>query len=172
MRQWTGVRVGTSSLVYRRRYKRRPRAFTLTRGSADTSNRYVWTLTPLGKGLEVKRRDSRSSRTSTGSNVAIVSVIVTSRNLAYPDSPSALSSPRNRADTNISARISMFTGTEPQSIVAVRRDKAPFLSGCESRPATVAPAGSSRGGRWRQRHRLKHFDDKGPPRVAQRPHRP
>ena len=31
----------------------------------------------------------------------------------------------------------------------VRRDKAPFLSGCESRPATVAPAGSSRSGRWR-----------------------
>ena len=33
--------------------------------------------------------------------------------------------------------------------VPVRRDKAPFLSGCESRPATVAPAGSSRSGRWR-----------------------
>ena len=32
---------------------------------------------------------------------------------------------------------------------SVRRDKAPFLSGCESRPATVAPAGSSRSGRWR-----------------------
>ena len=31
----------------------------------------------------------------------------------------------------------------------VRRDTAPFLSGCESRPATVAPAGSSRSGRWR-----------------------
>ncbi len=31
----------------------------------------------------------------------------------------------------------------------VRRAKAPFLSGCESRPATVAPAGSSRSGRWR-----------------------
>ena len=28
----------------------------------------------------------------------------------------------------------------------VRRDKAPFLSGCESRPATVAPAGNSRSG--------------------------
>ena len=27
--------------------------------------------------------------------------------------------------------------------------KAPFLSGCESRPATVAPAGSSRSGWWR-----------------------
>ena len=32
---------------------------------------------------------------------------------------------------------------------SVRRDKALFLSGCESRPATVAPAGSSRSGRWR-----------------------
>ncbi len=32
---------------------------------------------------------------------------------------------------------------------SVRRDTAPFLSGCESRPATVAPAGSSRSGRWR-----------------------
>ena len=31
----------------------------------------------------------------------------------------------------------------------VRRAKAPFLSGCESRPATVAPAGSSQSGRWR-----------------------
>ena len=29
-------------------------------------------------------------------------------------------------------------------IFRVRRDKALFLSGCESRPATVAPAGSSR----------------------------
>ena len=34
-------------------------------------------------------------------------------------------------------------------VCSVRRDKAPFLSGCESRPATVAPAGSSRSGRWR-----------------------
>ena len=33
--------------------------------------------------------------------------------------------------------------------VVVRREKAPFLSGCESRPATVVPAGSSRSGRWR-----------------------
>ena len=31
----------------------------------------------------------------------------------------------------------------------VRREKAPVLSGCESRPATVAPAGSSRSGWWR-----------------------
>ena len=38
---------------------------------------------------------------------------------------------------------------------------APFLSGCESRPATVAPAGSNRSGRWRQRYRPKHSDDKG-----------
>ena len=30
--------------------------------------------------------------------------------------------------------------------LTVRRGKAPFLSGCESRPATVAPAGSSRSG--------------------------
>ena len=30
--------------------------------------------------------------------------------------------------------------------LVVRRAKAPFLSGCESRPATVAPAGSSRSG--------------------------
>ena len=46
---------------------------------------------------------------------------------------------------------------------SVRRDKAPFLSGCESRPATVAPAGSNRSGRWRQRYRPKHSDDKGRP---------
>ena len=31
----------------------------------------------------------------------------------------------------------------------VCRGKAPSLSGCESRPATVAPAGSNRSGRWR-----------------------
>ena len=31
-------------------------------------------------------------------------------------------------------------------IFTVRRAKAPSLSGCESRPATVAPAGSSRSG--------------------------
>ena len=33
--------------------------------------------------------------------------------------------------------------------IAVRRAKAPSLSGWESRPATVAPAGSSRSGRRR-----------------------
>ena len=37
----------------------------------------------------------------------------------------------------------------PSLHYSVRRDKVPFLSGCESRPATVAPAGSSRSGRWR-----------------------
>ncbi len=31
-------------------------------------------------------------------------------------------------------------------VVAVRRGKAPFPGGCESRPATVAPAGSNRSG--------------------------
>ncbi len=30
-----------------------------------------------------------------------------------------------------------------------RREKAPILSGCESRPATVAPVGSNRSGWWR-----------------------
>jgi hypothetical protein len=29
---------------------------------------------------------------------------------------------------------------------AARRDKAPFFSGCKSRPATLAPAGSNRHG--------------------------
>ena len=32
---------------------------------------------------------------------------------------------------------------------SVRRGKAPFPSGCESRPATFAPAGSNRSGLWR-----------------------
>ena len=32
---------------------------------------------------------------------------------------------------------------------AVCRGKAPFHSGCESRPATVVPAGSNRSGSWR-----------------------
>ena len=31
----------------------------------------------------------------------------------------------------------------------VCRGKAPTLSGCESRPATVVPAGSNRSGQWR-----------------------
>ena len=35
------------------------------------------------------------------------------------------------------------------AISTVCRGKAPSLSGCESRPATVAPAGSNRSGRWR-----------------------
>ena len=43
----------------------------------------------------------------------------------------------------------------------MRREKAPVLSGCESRPATVAPVGSSRSGWWRQQHRLKHSDATG-----------
>ena len=43
----------------------------------------------------------------------------------------------------------------------VCRGKAPSPSGCESRPATVAPAGSNRSGRWRQRHGLKHSDGTG-----------
>ena len=55
----------------------------------------------------------------------------------------------------------MTTGLHIRFVVC--RAKVPFLSGCESRPATVAPAGSSRSGRWRQRHRLKHSDDNGPP---------
>ena len=47
-----------------------------------------------------------------------------------------------------------YVGERRDAVIAspdysVRRDKAPFLSGCESRPATVAPAGSSRSGRWR-----------------------
>ena len=40
-------------------------------------------------------------------------------------------------------------GARAKRRISVRRDKAPFHSGCESRPATVAPAGSSRSGRWR-----------------------
>ena len=31
----------------------------------------------------------------------------------------------------------------------VRREKAPHFSGCKSRPATIAPAGSSQSGSWR-----------------------
>ena len=56
-----------------------------------------------------------------------------------------------------------------------RREKAPVLSGCESRPATVAPAGSSRSGWWREPHRLKHADDNSTtsaPRPAPRGRRP
>ena len=49
----------------------------------------------------------------------------------------------------------------PNPEIPVRRGKAPYPSGCESRPATVAPAGSSRSARRRQRHRVEHFDDKG-----------
>ncbi len=33
--------------------------------------------------------------------------------------------------------------------IVVCRGKAPFLSGCETRPATVVPAGSNRSGSWR-----------------------
>ena len=52
-------------------------------------------------------------------------------------------------------------GTFDSPDFSVRREKAPVLSGCESRPATVAPAGSSRSGWWRQQHRLKHSDATG-----------
>ena len=45
----------------------------------------------------------------------------------------------------------------------VRRGKALCPSGCESRPATVAPAGSSRSGARRQRIGLKHSDGEGSP---------
>ncbi len=39
------------------------------------------------------------------------------------------------------------SGRHPSTVPSpVRRDKAPFPSGCESRPATVAPAGSNRSG--------------------------
>ncbi len=38
---------------------------------------------------------------------------------------------------------------QPSHGVTVCRGKAPTLSGCESRPATVAPAGSNRSGLWR-----------------------
>ena len=43
----------------------------------------------------------------------------------------------------------------------VRRGKAPSSGGCESRPTTVAPVGSSQGGSWRQRNGLKHSGVKG-----------
>ena len=43
----------------------------------------------------------------------------------------------------------ILSGWRANPHYSVRREKAPFLSGCESRPATVAPAGSSRSGRWR-----------------------
>ena len=49
----------------------------------------------------------------------------------------------------------------PNPHFSVRRGKALSLSGCESHPATVAPAGSSRSGSWRQRYELKHSDVKG-----------
>ena len=45
-------------------------------------------------------------------------------------------------------------------------------AGCKARPATVAPAGSSRSGSRRKRNGLKHFDGKGPPWVVQRACRP
>ena len=38
----------------------------------------------------------------------------------------------------------------------MRRGKAPSSNGCETRPTTVAPVGSSQGGSWRQRQGLKH----------------
>ena len=43
----------------------------------------------------------------------------------------------------------------------VRRGKAPSSGGCEPRPTTVAPVGSSQGGSWRQRYGLKHSGVKG-----------
>ena len=43
-----------------------------------------------------------------------------------------------------------------------RHGKAPSSNGCETRPTTVAPVGSSQGGSWRQRYGLKPSGDKGP----------
>ena len=51
---------------------------------------------------------------------------------------------------------------------SVRRGKAPSSNGCETRPTTVAPVGSSQGGPWRQRHGLKHSGVKGPLWAVQR----
>ena len=58
--------------------------------------------------------------------------------------------------TSVPARA---TGTSPAAVTStmvfalrgrsVRREKAPSFCGCESHPATVAPAASSRSGRWR-----------------------
>ena len=47
--------------------------------------------------------------------------------------------------TEIEEKFFLIT-LESKLHLVVRRAKAPFLSGCESRPATVAPAGSSRSG--------------------------
>ena len=63
--------------------------------------------------------------------------------LAVPANPDEEAVASASEDASLRVRVPYYP------LYSVRRDKAPFLSGCESRPATVAPAGSSRSGRWR-----------------------
>ena len=51
-----------------------------------------------------------------------------------------------------------------QPPVPVRRGKARFPGGCEPRPTIVASVDGNPGGSWRQRHGLKHPNQKGPHR--------
>ena len=62
----------------------------------------------------------------------------------------------SRAPSQVSSTAFGFPGDDVIHVQdgVVRRERRHFFSGCESRPATVVPAGSSRSGRWRQRHRL------------------
>ena len=47
------------------------------------------------------------------------------------------------------ALLDLLKGLPCQVMLSVRRGKAHLPCGCESRPATVAPAGSSQSGSWR-----------------------
>ena len=70
------------------------------------------------------------------------------------------------ASNRITVLVYLSASTVPVAGLAgvyVRRGKALIPSGCETRPATVAPAGSSRGDSWRKQHGLKHPDVKGSP---------
>ena len=70
--------------------------------------------------------------------------------LRRPQGPEGCRDPHPRRDASLSPT-SCCRRNWPNSNArtTVCRGKAPSLSGCESRPATVAPAGSNRSGRWR-----------------------
>ena len=73
---------------------------------------------------------------------------------------------QNQRDGTFADRTKEAGLTSPH--FSVRHGKASSSNGCETRPTTVAPVGSSQGGSWRQRYGLKHSGVKGPLWAVQR----
>ena len=65
--------------------------------------------------------------------------------------PDRYPQPGNRSPRIIEPLLSFMITKGASPDFSVRHGKAPSSNGCETRPTTVAPVGSSQGGRWKRR---------------------